>query len=504
MIDKVKRRGIPSRAPSRGAWQAAVLLSLLVVAVAAWGARRPSYGGSARVPTDSPVHSLDPLDARWPAETLLVSALYDSPYFLEWTGRPRPHLLLPIQGEGKTLRFKARPHAVFHDGTSVGAKQVFESLQRLARSRDYGWLLAMVEGTAPGMSSPSGLKLVGGQTIEIRMSSARSVDLLVLALAAPQAGIVPSSRKAHNGVGSGPFALRSRRGGDHTLRSNRDYFDGPPFLNDVTLLRTTSRDDHIRRFQLGRADGSLLGDSVYGEPPIKGIVLNEGPLSDVEYLIFNTSRDPGRNQKLRQAVHLALDRRRLAAGAAQPVGFPGDKRLPRFDPARARALLAKAGSTVSGGRSLVLLVEEGDALGVSLAPMIERDLITAGLSVELVKAPSSEYRSRLTAGNWDMRLQSLSPVSPEPVLQLAQLLALGGLREQAFRLVRRAPTARGEESARALSELNTKLRVLPLCQRRQRLHHRLRLRGVSYTLLGGLRLADMWIRPATPSTRRGR
>ena len=501
---KNPRPGGRSRPLNGRTWQLALSLTLLAVTIAAWGARRPSHGGSARLPTDSPIHSLDPLDAQRPAEALLVSALYDSPYFLEWTGRPRPHLLLPVQGEGRVLRFKARPHAVFHDGTSVAAKHVFESLRRLARSRDYGWLLAMVEGTAPGRSSPSGLELVGGQTVELRLTSANSVDLLVLALSAPQAGVTASSRKAHGGVGSGPFALRSRRGGDHVLRSNRDYFDGPPFLSDVTLLRVTGRNDHIRRFQLGKADGSLLGNSVYGEAPIKGIVLNEGPLADVEYLLFNRSRDPGRNVKVRQAVHLAIDRRRLAAGAARATGFPGEKRLPRFDPARARALLAKTSATSSGGRPLVLMVEEGDALGVSLAPMIERDLVTAGLSVELVKASATEFRARLSSGNWDLRLLTSSPVSPDEVLQLGQVLALGGLHESAFRLVRRAPVARRDEINRALSELNTQLPVVPLCKRGSRLHHRLRLRGVSYTLLGGLRLADIWLRPTGSSPRGGR
>ncbi len=469
----------------------APLLVALILGLAALAARRPSHGGSARLPTDSPVHSLDPLDARWPAETLLVSALYDPPYQLELDGQPRPHLLLPVQGEGRSLRFKVRPHVLFHDGTRVRARQVFESLRRLARSRDSGWLLATVEGTAPGRSAPSGLKLLGRETIEIRLASSRGLELLALGLSAPQAGVVPSPHKAARGVGSGPFALRGRRGGEHLLRAHRDYFDGPPYLNEVRLLEPASRDDHIRRFQLGRADGSLLGDSVYGEPPIKGVALAEGPPADTVYLVFNTDRGAARQEPMRRAVHLALDRRRLAAGAAEPAGFPGGRGYQRADPGRARALVSRLGST-SGGRPLILLVEESDALGMSLGPLVERDLSTVGLAVELVKASPAEARARRTSGTWDLRLQTLSPASPHPVLQLGQVLALGGLHDEAFRLVRESAVSPREEVARALAALESRLPLVPLCQRRPRLHHRASLRGVTFDRLGALRLADIW------------
>jgi ABC-type transport system substrate-binding protein len=387
---------------------------------------------------------------------------------------------------------------MFHDGSRVEASDVFNSLQRLAKSRDYGWLLAGVEGTAPGRSAPSGLRLLGSQTIELRLTTARNLDLLVMALAAPQAGVVDSSHNAARGIGSGPFALKSRRGGSHTLRVNRDYFDGPPYLSEVQLLDPTSRDDHIRRLQLGRADGSLLGDSVYGEEPIKGVVLREGPPSDTSYLVFNPERGPTRQEEIRRAVHLALDRRRLAASAAQPVGFPGSAGPPRSNPTQAKALLAKVGNPTSGGRPLILIVEEDDAFGVSLAPLIERDLTTAGLAIDLVKASSTELRSRLASGAWDMRLQSLSPVSPSPVLQLAQALALGGMQAEAFRLVGQAPASPQAEISRSLTALERQLPLVPLCQRSPRLHHRVTLRGVLFDETGLLRLADLWVLPSSP------
>ena len=483
-----------------------VMLAITAMSFTASGARRPAYGGVLRIPTDSPIHTLDPIGIRWPSEATLGALLYDSPYRLAANGHALPHLLRPVvsQGGGQTIRFQVRQHAVFHDGSPVRATHVIASLTRLAASKEHGWLLAMVEGAGSARSSRSsisGLKLVGTNTVLVRLNSARSLDLFLMALAAPQTGVASSARKAMKGVGTGPFVLRGTKGGDRRLRANRDYFDGPPYLNEVVLLGPISRDDHIRRFQLEQSDASLLGDSVYGEAPPAAVTLTEGPAAQLVYLVFNTSRGAARDLPLRRAVDLALDRRRLAGTSARPIGFPGSSRPTARDASRAKALIAGLGFT-SSSRPLTLLVEEDDAFGVFLAPQIQRDLSAVGLPVNRVLASSAEARTRLAAGNWDMRLQTLAPVSPDAILQLGQILAFGGLRSEAARLVEKASLARREEVMRATKALASELPVIPLCARRARLHHRTNIRGASYDGIGRLSLADTWIRPPpSPGTR---
>jgi MarR-like DNA-binding transcriptional regulator SgrR of sgrS sRNA len=471
--------------------------ALCCVSLAAVGARRPAHGGSLRLPTDSPIHTLDPIAARWPAEVALAAALYDSPYTLELAGRTRPHLLYPIKalGSGRTLRFKVRQHAVFHDGSPIRAKHVAASLRRLARSQRHGWLLAMIDGSVTSKSGPDGVKLVGTNTLQIRLKSVRSLDLFLHALSSPQAGVVPSAQRAAKGVGSGPFVLRGRKGPDRVLRANRDYFDGPPYISEVRLLGSASRDDHIRRFQLEKADGSLLGVSVHGEsPPIKGIALAEGAPTQRVYLLFNTRRRPADELPLRRAVDLALDRRRLSGRVATPLAFPGVKAPTRPDASRARTLIGGLGIS-SSSRPLVLLVEEADAFGVSLAPLIQRDLAAVGLPVDRVVTSTTETQRRIRSGSWDMRLVTIAPVSPNEVLRTGQVLALGGLGSEARRLVEQAPAAERAELTRASKVLRTQLPLLPLCVRSPRLHYRTRLRGVVYDSNGQLALADIWLRP---------
>lgn len=476
--------------------------TLLALAAVASGARRPQAGGVLRLPTDSPIHSLDPLEVRWPAEAALASMIYDSPYAVDPGERvARPHLLRPVKlVNGRTLNFKVRQHALFHDGSPVRAEAVLESLRRLAASPERGWLLAMVEGAAPGARSPAGLKLVGSNTVQIKVGSPADVDLLLTALATAQAGVVPSARRATRakGVGTGPFVLRSGAGPDRRLRANRDYFDGPPYLSEVHLLGPVPREEHIRRFQLEKADASLLGDSVYGEPPpLQAVALTEGPPAQLVYLVFNTARGVVRELPLRRAVDLALDRARLAGPTAQPLAFQGPGGLTAFqarDPERARLLIAGLGIDAST-RPLALLVEEADAFGVFLAPQIQRDLSAVGLPVTQVIAPAAEVRTRLASGTWDLRLVTESPVSPDEILRLGQVLALGGLHAEAARLVAQAGAHRQAEVKRAVGTLASQLAVIPLCARRPRLHHRSDLRGAAYDAVGRLSIADLWLRP---------
>lgn len=480
-----------------------VVLVVATAAGAAVAARRPARGGSARLPTEGPVRSLDPVLVTWPAEALLVSLLYDAPLQLGHDDRPRAHLLtLPQKaGEGRTLRLRVRRHAVFSDGTPVTAAHVVSSLGRLAASPRSGWMLAMVEGTAPSERRPSGIRAAGERLVEIELRSSRSLPELLSALATPQASIIRSPARVSRGVGTGPFALRKSAGGDRVLRANRDYFAGPPYLDEVTVLGPASRDDHIRRFQLGNADGSLLGDSVYGERPGGRVDQVEGPAAYLTCLVANGSRGPLRDVRLRRAVDLAISRDRLAGGGAEAAGLPGAKRPRSRDLRRARSEVEAHGGAPSG-RPLTLLVDGDDPYGAALAPLLLRDLAEVGLDAERVVASGAAARARLTSGSWDMRLVTVAPASPDLVFQLGQLLALGGQTSDATRLVRDAGADRRGEVARALEALESQRLVLPLVRRSPRLHHRPHLRGIGYDRLGRLRVADIWARG--PASRGGR
>ena len=469
-------------------------LGALVVVLVAFGwtakaARRPARGGSLRWPTDSPVSSLDPLAVQWPTESLVSSLVYDAPFRLVGQGLPQPVLirLNNPDDRGGRRRFMVRPQVVFHDGESVTARHLVSSLRRLMTHRDYGWLLAMVEGHDEPRSSRGrgNIRLIDRQNLEIRLRSPQSYSLLCWALATPHAAVVPSAAKAAQGVGTGPFVVRRRRGEEVHFGRNRDYFAGPPYLDQITLLGAAERDDHIRRFQLGRADASLVGDSVYGErSPVRGGHLSSGPRTGTAYLLFNGQQGPTKDRNIRETINQAIDRRRWASKGLEPAHLPGGgpqrSGRTRRSPAQRRT-------------PLVLLVHRDDVTGRQLAPLIQRDLTNWGQAVQIAVVNQATERRRLRTGTWDLRLVTVSPISPQPVLQLGQLLALSGLQSEAFELLRRWP-AEGEAAlARGRQVLENNLPLVPLAHRRPQIHHRQELRGLAFDRLGRLALADLWL-----------
>jgi len=476
-----------------------LLVLTLICSALALGARRPSFGGTVRVPTAGPVRGQDPVEATWPTEVLLASLLFDSPLRLDPSGRPRPHVLShsSVEGDERTLRWNVRRHLVSHDGSPIGAPEVVASLARLEASDRYGFLLAMLEG-AP--------RAVDRTTVEARLRSSGGSALLEAALAAPQAGIASTTRRAVRGVGTGPFALRKRVGSERRLRANRDYFDGPAYLDGVTLLGSATREEHIRRFQLGRADGSLLGTSVYGERPPRGkSSLASGPRTHLACLVVNSRRPLLEKAGARRALSLALDRSRHVSSSVETAWFAKASKGPSRNLAAARRLLGQALGPGGGASTLTLIVDAADPHGQAAAPLIERDLEAAGLSVDTAIVSGSAYRQAIQRNRWDLRMVTLAPVSPDEVLQLGQLLALGGLGEEAERLVRRASSgAVGPARADALQTLEARMLVIPLTRRAPRLHHRPEARGVRFDALSLLDATNIWMRTSPPAPGGGR
>lgn len=296
-----------------------------------------------------------------------------------------------------TWIFHLRPDVLFHDGRAMEVADVVASLERSRRhpqSKTSGFLVAAaaIEATDP-------------RTLTIRTAEPYPILLNKLTYLC----IVPRDAPVHveHPVGTGPYRLVEHLGGERLqLEAFEDYWGEPAPEPRAEYLFVA---DSQRRLELLLA-GEV--DAVNYLAPEQAVTVNDHPEArletrsslEVAYLQMSLAQPPFDDPRVREALDLALDRRRLVVDelrgygetVAQMVGpnvfgFAPELRARPADPIRARQLLAEAG--YPDGLDLVLEHREGR----SPAGVVEQ-LAEVGVRVETVARPWSEMYPRLTSG----------------------------------------------------------------------------------------------------------
>jgi peptide/nickel transport system substrate-binding protein len=176
---------------------------------------------------------------------------------------------------------------------------------------------------------------------------------------------VPVAEQRTRCVGTGPFRLKEWKPGEYVdyVRNPEYFVKGRPYLDGIRYLIVTERSTRTAALQAGRADVASPGD---GAPQIAeqlrgavpGMVITRVGINFVDHLLFNHTRPPFNDVRVRRALSVGMDRAGFVQAVLQGGGVPGSalapppigrwglsgKDLPRGnDKARARALLAEAG-----------------------------------------------------------------------------------------------------------------------------------------------------------------
>lgn len=336
-----------------------------------------------------------------------------------------PELLAQMPGvsaDGKTYSFRLREDVLFHNGDKLTAKDVkftFERMLTPATKAKNGWVLEeivgakeMLEGKATELA---GLKVTGDYSFDITLKAPYGPFLANLAT--PPASIFAAEYTKQVGadfqrkpIGSGPFKLAEWKPNELiVLEKNPDYFEkGYPFLDKVEIRVIKDEATRWLEFQNGTFhDGSppsaelataIKATDKWTVTPV--VTLN------TYYIAIN--HDMFKDQRLREAVSLAVDREKLlqvhndgkGAVAKQFVtpGIPGAMNNPpgfKHDPARAKQLISEAGAT---GLKIEAWQRGGDKpTDVNLA--IQQMLKDVGLNWEVKVADAATYRDTRGAGN---------------------------------------------------------------------------------------------------------
>jgi peptide/nickel transport system substrate-binding protein len=323
-----------------------------------------------------------------------------------------------VSRDGLVWSFRLRPGVSFHDGTTLSAQHVVDSMLREIRP-DF-----------PGASAVSVLlRGTPGVIREVRARDARTVEIalaqpyapLLTVLAHPVFSIVRAATGGANPwQGTGPFAITEIAPGRIVLDARPASGGRQPRLYRIVFVEA---DDAQAESALGAQQLDVYFPS--GAPPrAAGAVSIPG--WRIGYLALQTEKEPFKRVKARQAVAMALDPARLAPVLGQlatplqgflPPGLWARRDGPpvmEANPDRARQLLWQAGLGAGASATLVVSDAGGGLDRPNLAEVIRTSLVAAGLTITVRSEPAETALGLMRAGDHSMALAETRAEAGDP------------------------------------------------------------------------------------------
>ena len=269
-----------------------------------------------------------------------------------------------VSEDGLTYTFYLRPGVVFHDGTPVNAEAVeFSFLRQLDPDHPYHdtGQFPYAEFT---LGTIADIEVHDELTLRITLSDTFAPFLSNLAMHAaavvsPSAVMAFGSDFSENPVGSGPYRFVSwARGVEVVLERNADYWRVTPQVERLIYRPIIEDQARLSALEAGEIDLSvnLPPDDLPRLRRDARFTFAEQAGMHTWYIVFNVTKEPFGDARVRQAVAHAIDRQAivdavlggtgvLAKNFLPPVvwGYTEDVPEYPYDPERARELLTEAG-----------------------------------------------------------------------------------------------------------------------------------------------------------------
>jgi oligopeptide transport system substrate-binding protein len=399
----------------------------------------------------------------------------------------------------KEWTFHLRPDARWSNGEPVTAEDFARSWLRATRlggRAPHGRLLDVIEGarlsglnnetvaqpdnsTTPGAAiteatpelnerpSRFGAEAIGDHTLRVRLS--RSVPDFPALVAHPvfrpiyRADVEMENLLREEIVTNGAFRLGERTGSEVVLERAANYWNVSSVrLERVRFVATASGEAALAAYRRGEIDA--ITNASFAPLALRLLTpyrdFRRATFGAVNYYVFNMTRAPFSDIRVREALAIAIDRERLTrdrtGGATEParrflprptdeVGHPSNdvlNNILRTDLDRARRLLAEAG--FPGGvnfppvRLLMNRNEQQRVVAEAIRQMWRNAL---GIDTEIIVKDWNEYETALRAGDYDIARRSMVMQTTDETTNMLLMFDVPSRRDMEI-----SPNATGEAS----------------------------------------------------------
>ena len=283
---------------------------------------------------------LDPATATLPDEFFIIRALSEglvTPAPTHPAGKPQ-ELVLPgaadhweISADGLTYTFHLRANGTWSNGEPVTAQDFLDSYRRLltpstgASKASLFYMVknarAFVGGTISDFSTV-GFSAPDAHTFIVTLERP-SPNFLIYAASGPWIPINPrvvatagrNWTAPANFVGNGPFTFAAWRLHQHLIVKKNPRYHTPAAvrLEEIRFVVLDSNDAEERAYRGGQIDVTMTIPfaKLATYPREHPADFHRTPLAETRYLAFNTDRPPLNDVRVRRALSLVIDRRKI-------------------------------------------------------------------------------------------------------------------------------------------------------------------------------------------------
>lgn len=331
-----------------------------------------------------------------------------------------------VSDDGKKWTFKLRDDVKFHDGTDFTAEDVvynFERWQTGAEFIYYGYMFGATEDNLKGIVDK--VEATGDYEVTFTLSEPNApflntVAMSAFGIASPEAIEKYGEDYSKHPVGTGPFVFEEWVPDDQiTLKKNEDYFGEVAKLDKVVFKTIPDNGARFMELQSGTIDvmNGLNPQDIQTVEGDDNLQIIRRPSMNVAYMAMNTDKEgPMADKKVRQAINMAVDKEQLITlfegvgkAAKNPIppslwGYNDDVEDYKYDPDKAKALLAEAGYADGFDVSLYIFSNPRDYMPQPkvTAQAIQEMLKKVNINVKIVESDWDTHLEATENGKHDM------------------------------------------------------------------------------------------------------